>query len=55
MKNRTTNDVMFTTCATCTVLLAAAAFAALIYEVITAAVPLLESMMSQRLPMMSGF
>jgi hypothetical protein len=45
-----TNDGILITCATSIVLVAAAAFALLIYPLITAAVPLLETALSQPLP-----
>ena len=41
-------DVVLDTCASCAVLIVGAAFVTLLYELITAAVPLIESMMSSR-------
>ena len=57
MKNRTPEDDVFAMCASFTVLSAAAALAALLYELITAVVPLVEVMMShsQRMLMTMGF
>lgn len=57
MKNSKPEDDVFAMCASVTVLAAAAAFAALLYQVITAAVPLVESVMSQsqRVLMTTGF
>jgi hypothetical protein len=49
MNNKKPEDVVFETAATCTVLVAGAAFGALLYHVITAAVPLLTSMVPQLL------
>jgi hypothetical protein len=47
MKNSTPEDNVFVICSGVTVLAAAAAFAALVYELFTAAMPLVESVMSQ--------
>jgi hypothetical protein len=57
MKNRKPEDDVFAMCASFTVLSVAAAFAALLYKLITAAVPLVELMMShsQRMLMTTGF
>ena len=44
MNNRKPEDVVFETIASCTVVIAGVAFAALLYELITLAVPVLESM-----------
>jgi hypothetical protein len=44
MNNRKPDDVVFETTAICTILIAGTAFAALLYQLITAVVPLLESM-----------
>jgi hypothetical protein len=48
-------DAVLGTCASCIVLVVGAAFAALLYQLITTAVPLVESMMSQRMLVMRGF
>lgn len=48
MKNRKPEDVVFETTATCTVLVAATAFAALLYQLISVAVPVLESLVFPR-------
>ena len=53
MKSRKSEDVVFDTTASCAVLAAAAAFAALLYHLITVAVPLLAAMVPQLL-MVSG-
>jgi hypothetical protein len=47
-------DVVLDTCASCAVLVVGAAFVTLLYELIAAALPLVESMMSQRF-MATGF
>jgi len=51
MSTRTTNDVALTICGTCAIACVGAAIAAGIYLLIAAAVPLVETLMSQRLPM----
>jgi hypothetical protein len=45
MKNSKPEDAVFTFCASCTVLAAGAALAALLYEAITVVIPLAASMM----------
>ena len=57
MKNSKPEDNVFVMCAGVTVLAAAAAFAALVYQLITAAAVLVESVMSQsqRVLMTAGF
>jgi hypothetical protein len=47
MKNSKSEDNVFAMCASVTVLATAAAFAALVYQLVTALVPLVESVMSQ--------
>jgi len=49
MNNRKPEDVVFETTATCTVLVAASALAALLYQLITVVVPVLESLMFPQL------
>ena len=48
MNNRKPEDVVFDTTASCTMLVAGTAIAALLYQLITVAVPLLESRVSLR-------
>jgi hypothetical protein len=55
MSHSKPEDAVFGTCAGCTVLVVGAAFAALLYQLITAAVPLVELVMSQRMLMTMGF
>jgi hypothetical protein len=54
MKNRKLEDAVFETTASCTVLVAGTAIAALLYQLITVAVPLLESMVFPQVPMVTG-
>jgi hypothetical protein len=57
MKNRKPEDDVLAMCASLTVLLGAAAFTALLYKLITVAVPLVELAMShsQRMLLTTGF
>ena len=54
MKNSKAEEVVFGACASCTLVTVGVAFVTLLYELVTAAVPLVASMMSQRF-MATGF
>jgi hypothetical protein len=55
MKNRKPEDVVFDTTASCTMLVAGTAIAALLYQLITVAVPLLQSLVFPQVVMVTGF
>jgi hypothetical protein len=55
MNHTKVEDVVFETTATCVVLVAGTAFAALLYRLITVAVPLLESIVFPQASMVAGF
>jgi hypothetical protein len=54
MKNRKPEDVVFDATANCMMLVAGAAIAALLYQLITVVVPLLESMVLPQVLMATG-
>ena len=55
MTNRDSADTALGACASCIVLIVGGAFVALLYGLITAAVPLVELVMLQRMLMTTGF
>jgi hypothetical protein len=55
MKNRNSEDVVFDTTVGFTLLVAVAAMTALLYQLITVAVPLLESPVFPQVLMVTGF
>jgi len=55
METRKPEDVVFDATASCTLLAAGTAIATLLYQLITAAVPLLQSMVFRQVLMATGF
>jgi hypothetical protein len=55
MNNRKTEDVVFETIASCTLVIAALAITALLYQLITVAVPRLGSLVLPQVLMTTGF